>query len=436
MYNKLDVKFSKLNFKPDYFFGLGSPLGAVLTFRGQNPTLYHPEHDIQFENIFHPFDPLGYRFEPLLNDYFTDKPAVLIDRSIPIGPSFSFPSFPISASLFSFFSWKQEDKAAGAMYEATSDAAKNQEEQPRDVQEQIPSTNGFISSLLQYFSKGTKKEGAKPEEKCWEELDTREQLLALREDLDRTLTSADELLLAQNNGSSMPRPMIQPRSKTYSPPYTDDQKLEDTETKRMQLRKTMTDQHSPSNCHHLIEVLGIDGLPRLERTKGYVDHGHEQEDKDEEKEGHTDEQTPDKESTASTKGGGDDIWSDLNAELHKPGPAITEPGESKEDIAQDSTVPNASANDKDKVTDVEEEERNEKSKLPGGRRIDYVLQPESMMAMLANEYLIGLRAHFSYWTNKDFIWHMLRRIENLNDKMPSVSTSSSTPSNTSNSSKE
>jgi hypothetical protein len=58
MYKKSDVIFSKLDFKPDFFFGMGSPIGAVLTFRGQDPKLYHPSFDIQFENVFHPFDPL------------------------------------------------------------------------------------------------------------------------------------------------------------------------------------------------------------------------------------------------------------------------------------------------------------------------------------------------------------------------------------------
>jgi hypothetical protein len=63
MYSKLDVNFSKLDFKPHYFFGLGSPIGAVLTFRGQDPTLYHPDFDIKFENVFHPFDPLVKKLE-------------------------------------------------------------------------------------------------------------------------------------------------------------------------------------------------------------------------------------------------------------------------------------------------------------------------------------------------------------------------------------
>lgn len=55
---KVGLNFSKFDFKPDFFFGFGSPLGAVLTIRNQSPKLYHPDHDIIFENIFHPFDPL------------------------------------------------------------------------------------------------------------------------------------------------------------------------------------------------------------------------------------------------------------------------------------------------------------------------------------------------------------------------------------------
>jgi hypothetical protein len=103
-----------------------------------------------------------------------------------------------------------------------------------------------------------------------------------------------------------------------------------------------------------------------------------------------------------------DIWLDLNKELHKPGPAITSPGETKAEIAQEATTAGET------VTDGDEQE--EVKKLPGEHRMDYVLQPDSFMSMIANEYLVGLRAHFSYWTNKDFIWHMLRRIEDLDQK--------------------
>ncbi|KAG1440912.1 hypothetical protein G6F56_011714 [Rhizopus delemar] len=49
----------------------------------------------------------------------------------------------------------------------------------------------------------------------------------------------------------------------------------------------------------------------------------------------------------------------------------------------------------------------------GAKRIDYVLQPEKFLGFLTkNSYLSGLTAHFSYWTHKDLLWHIVRRLEN------------------------
>ncbi|KAI9256357.1 hypothetical protein EDC94DRAFT_616202 [Helicostylum pulchrum] len=467
-YKKLDINFSKLDFKPHFFYGLGSPLGAVLTFRGQDPTLYHPDFDIQFENVFHPFDPIGYRFEPLFNDYFTDKPAVLIERSAPFGPSFSFPSmpsFPLSSGFLSFFSWKTEDKAAKTIFNATAEAAEANMEPDQSTEadadnstESTPATSpteqqqtGFMSSLMGYFSKGggTKKQARKDNEDeskdigiiTWDPLreQTREQLLALRDDLDRTLNNT-----SMNNMLQAKRPSMKIRSKTYAATANEESLLysssleqnsdgsvmskaataavmstskslvsssnsstkDDTAiNERIPLRKTMTE--NPKR-QHLVEVLGIDGVrvDSFERARENFDK-HER--KSNEQEGKEDDET--KELNGS---GGDNLWSDLNKELNKPGPAITSPGESRADVAQDATVPQSSNGGTDKKeTDLEQEEINQ---LPGKCRMDYVLQPDSVMSMIANEYLIGLRAHFSYWTNKDLLWHMLRRIENLNGK--------------------
>ena len=36
--------------------------------------------------------------------------------------------------------------------------------------------------------------------------------------------------------------------------------------------------------------------------------------------------------------------------------------------------------------------------------------------MIANEYLVGFRAHFSYWTSRDLMWHILRRMESITDE--------------------
>ncbi|KAI8355658.1 DDHD domain-containing protein, partial [Blakeslea trispora] len=85
-HSKIDLEFPKLVFKPDYLFTLGSPLSAFLTVRNQDPKLYRPDPSIVFDNIFHPYDPLGYRFEPMLNSDYKHKPAVLIDESAPATP--------------------------------------------------------------------------------------------------------------------------------------------------------------------------------------------------------------------------------------------------------------------------------------------------------------------------------------------------------------
>ncbi|KAI8636162.1 DDHD domain-containing protein [Parasitella parasitica] len=484
MYDKMDIKFSKLAFKPNYFFGLGSPVGAVLTFRGQDPKLYHPEFDIQFENIFHPFDPLGYRFEPLFNDYFTDKPAVLVKRSVPIGPSFSFPSmpsFPLSAGFLSFFSWRQEDKVAKSIYNATAEAAdanqdpikqenarvKQQEQQQR---QDSSSSSGFMSSFLQYFSKGggtEKLDDLKDKQGVskngiitWDPLkeQTREQLLALRDDLDRTLNGL-------NASSGLPRrPAMNIRSKTvgtstsledslYSSSLEQNSdgsvfdktstvsaaatptrlskgrssfSIETQKPERIALRKSMTE-HNPKR-QHLVEVLGIDGVrvDSFERARAHFDKPVQQNTDDNLVQPSKDDDKHLQPSIFTTKSddsrrdnhdnenasGGDHLWSDLDKEMNKPGPALTSPGESRADIAQDATVPAASKDEEDTASDLKEEQE-AISTLPGKQRMDYVLQPDSVMSMIANEYLIGLRAHFSYWTNKDFIWHMLRRIEDL-----------------------
>lgn len=46
------------------------------------------------------------------------------------------------------------------------------------------------------------------------------------------------------------------------------------------------------------------------------------------------------------------------------------------------------------------------------RRVDYVLQPEKFLGIMdKNPYLCGLTAHFSYWSHKDLLWHIVRRLE-------------------------
>lgn len=63
------INYPQLNFNPRAFFALGSPIGMFVTIRGIDtlgenfalPTCP------SFFNIFHPFDPVAYRVESLIN---------------------------------------------------------------------------------------------------------------------------------------------------------------------------------------------------------------------------------------------------------------------------------------------------------------------------------------------------------------------------------
>ncbi|KAI3417449.1 DDHD domain-containing protein [Psidium guajava] len=85
------IKYTKLEFKVDTFFAVGSPLGLFLALRNIRLGIgkgkdYWCEENIteempacrQMFNIFHPFDPVAYRVEPLVCKEYTDKRPVII----------------------------------------------------------------------------------------------------------------------------------------------------------------------------------------------------------------------------------------------------------------------------------------------------------------------------------------------------------------------
>ncbi|XP_043809392.1 phospholipase SGR2 isoform X6 [Manihot esculenta] len=84
------IKYTKLEFKVDTFFAVGSPLGVFLALRniriGIGRGQEYWEENINEEmpacrqmfNIFHPFDPVAYRVEPLVcKEYITKRPVII-----------------------------------------------------------------------------------------------------------------------------------------------------------------------------------------------------------------------------------------------------------------------------------------------------------------------------------------------------------------------
>ncbi|VAI88521.1 unnamed protein product [Triticum turgidum subsp. durum] len=85
------IRYTKLNFKVDTFFAVGSPLGVFLSLRnvrigvGKGQDYWQDKNVVeempccrQMFNVFHPFDPVAYRVEPLVcEDYVNKRPVVI-----------------------------------------------------------------------------------------------------------------------------------------------------------------------------------------------------------------------------------------------------------------------------------------------------------------------------------------------------------------------
>ncbi|XP_032324486.1 phospholipase DDHD2 isoform X4 [Camelus ferus] len=65
---QVSVEYPRLIYKPEIFFAFGSPIGMFLTVRGLkriDPNYKFPTCK-GFFNIYHPFDPVAYRIEPMV----------------------------------------------------------------------------------------------------------------------------------------------------------------------------------------------------------------------------------------------------------------------------------------------------------------------------------------------------------------------------------
>ncbi|CAO3633011.1 unnamed protein product [Cunninghamella echinulata] len=98
-YEPYHIQVPMLKFPLKYLFTCGSPIGAGLIFRGLDYTHYRPPPRTKVYNIFHPFDPLGYRLEPMINHQYSSIHPVRLSRARrqPILPK--IPNLGIRSSL-------------------------------------------------------------------------------------------------------------------------------------------------------------------------------------------------------------------------------------------------------------------------------------------------------------------------------------------------
>jgi hypothetical protein len=75
----------KLDFKPKLLVLAGSPLGVFLNFDHNLLEQMNKPHPFSLFNVFHPYDPIGYRCEPLLVPPHLLQPPLIVPhyRSLP-----------------------------------------------------------------------------------------------------------------------------------------------------------------------------------------------------------------------------------------------------------------------------------------------------------------------------------------------------------------
>ncbi|XP_059586058.1 SEC23-interacting protein isoform X2 [Alligator mississippiensis] len=76
---QVSVVHNTLDFEPEIFFALGSPIGVFLTVRGVEKIdeNYRLPTCKGFFNIYHPLDPVAYRLEPMIIPHLDVKPVLI-----------------------------------------------------------------------------------------------------------------------------------------------------------------------------------------------------------------------------------------------------------------------------------------------------------------------------------------------------------------------
>ncbi|KAJ3355949.1 hypothetical protein HDU83_002234 [Entophlyctis luteolus] len=78
-----EICYPKLNFEPkhvNFLVTIGSQIGPVMIMRGQSPQTYSLPAHIVHRNVFHLYDPMAYRLEPLIDVRYADIAPQPIQR--------------------------------------------------------------------------------------------------------------------------------------------------------------------------------------------------------------------------------------------------------------------------------------------------------------------------------------------------------------------
>ncbi|KAF9194005.1 hypothetical protein BGZ51_001349, partial [Haplosporangium sp. Z 767] len=439
--SKFRAVIPKLKFRPHYLFTVGSPLGAVLVMRNLDWESFHPPDDIIHHNIFHPFDPLGYRVEPLIDSVFAGIPASQIRSysSSQLFPSLSLPSLPslLPGSISSFWenrvptlprpsiptlsslSQMTQSLKAGRWLSSSGNVSATMEENSVTTtittQTADAGDDGDAASL---DSRGVTRSSEGSTRASKHDQEAGEEGESMVVDAEASVTeymaaATVATYLDQETGAARPAdPDVNKITTTTT-----------GSTATTSHGKPFVPSRRPSLGPHKVSSRSIaeDERPdisslnkeELQRKMPFVS------------EESSDSVTPmnmeyylsmDQGVSAEEKAQGAGAKSDVVQEPMVRSMPETSSAVSKNDMqttvedADDTIAENGATSDQPKARTVHVEGR--ATKVP--YRIDHVLQ-ETTVDQYTNEYLLSMRSHFRYWGNRDVAYHILRTMLESDD---------------------
>ncbi|KAF9403840.1 hypothetical protein BGX21_009206 [Mortierella sp. AD011] len=443
---KFRAVIPKLKFRPKYLFTVGSPVGAVLVMRNLDWESFHPPDDIIHHNLFHPFDPLGYRIEPLIDPVFAGVPASPISSYSGSQGLFSLPSLPslLPESISSFWENKVPAlpkpsiptlsslsqmtlslKAGRWLSSGNGDGnGGRDEENTEDSGASTPATTAGDQEDDDTNKESTSSQAIPINDRDPTTANRRPDRSQEGTEIDADASATE--YMAAFTVSAYLDPAGAPSSSTMGIGRGDAQ-IDTTTRSSPSSTERVTPSRRPSlgprRISSRIEEVHDSGN---EPTKDPQDESNSDkvlrrklEDVREEIIGTLPSPSPmemeyylgmEVGTTAQEKARGLGAKSDVVQESMVRSAPLPK---SQEDEPQKKTGDNENGTD-DKKNQHKVHVEGRPTKVP--YRIDHVLQ-ETTVDQYTNEYLLGMRSHFRYWGNRDIAYHILRIM--LQDKNPS-----------------
>ncbi|ORZ18189.1 DDHD domain-domain-containing protein [Absidia repens] len=428
--NKLDLRVPHLDFKPQFLFGVGCPLGAFLNIRNQDPKLYHPDDSTIFENIYHPCDPLAYRVEPLYHPDCRQHDSIQVEAAIP-----SDHATPLFTSLTGWVtSCRRIPTSITTMHPRTPLATTTTTTTTTNTAASTPWSPQQPPTIVNDPMVASATAG----------MDTPSLIATSNTNYPNhhqrqpSTPSSIDCPLTQFQGDDC---MPLNGGESHHPMDVDHDDDDDNKNGEPSDRATLLSSVgalfqyiSPRASFDRDSAIGSDIEEEDEDDNGN-DHRHKcDQDIDMPSSyssvtfNHHQLKKMKRRSAPLPSSSCMNTSSSSSSTTTSPPGAPTNPGmlyrRRQSQIYDTNTMASFSVQKKRRqslpnlrplqpeASSLEEDEALLQT-LPGSRRVDYALQPGPMLGgMISNQYLLGFQAHFSYWNNKDMLWRMVDQLDN------------------------